>query len=169
MNKIIGVELSHRFAPIAVRERLALNTEQTKEALRELKKELEEVFIISTCNRLSIYAFGESYEPILAYFDQFGNYRQYLSILPDSEITIRNLFSTAAGLESQAVGEHQIIGQIRDSLELGRAEKSIGPVLDELIRQAVHTGKRVRLETNIGKFSASLATVGFELIEHHGI
>ena len=60
MNKIIGVELSHRFAPIAVRERLALNTEQTKEALRGLKNELEEVFIISTCNRLSIYAFGES-------------------------------------------------------------------------------------------------------------
>ena len=169
MDKIVGVELSHRFAPISVRERLALNTEQTKAAIKELKKHYKEVFIISTCNRLSIYAYGESHTPILEYFDQFGNYRQYLSILPDSEITIRNLFSTAAGLESQAVGEHQIIGQIRDSLALGRAEKSIGPVLDELIRQAIHTGKRVRLETNIGKFSASLATVGFELIEHHGI
>src|SRR5690606_18352462 len=95
-------------------------------------------------------------------------YRQYLSILPDSEISIINLFSTAAGLESQAVGEHQISGQIKDALELGREEQSIGPVLDELIRQAIHTGKRVRMETNIGKFSASLATVGFELISHHG-
>jgi hydroxymethylbilane synthase len=168
MNKIIGVELSHRFAPIAVRERLALNTEQTKEALRGLKNELEEVFIISTCNRLSIYAFGESYEPILNYFDQFGNYRQYLSILPDSEISIRNLFSTAAGLESQAVGEHQIIGQIKNALTLARKENTIGAVLDELIRHSIHTGKKVRQETNIGKFSASLATVGFELIDKEG-
>lgn len=169
MDKVVGVELSHRFAPIAVRERLALNKEQTIAAIKKLKKSYEEVFIISTCNRLSIYAFGKSHNEILAYFDQFGNYRQYLSILPDSEIAIRNLFSTAAGLESQAVGEHQITGQIRDALEIGREEKTIGPVLDELIRQAIHTGKRVRVETNIGKFSASLATVGFELISQQGL
>ncbi len=169
MDKIVGVELSHRFAPISVRERLALNTEQTKEALSELKNDYKEVFIVSTCNRLSIYAYGKSHNGILEYFDRFGNYRQYLSILPDSEITIRNLFSTAAGLESQALGEHQIIGQIKDALHLARKEKAIGPVLDELIRQSVHVGKRVRQETNIGKFSASLATVGFELIEKHGV
>ena len=167
MDKVVGVELSHRFAPIAVRERLALNKEQTVAALLELKKTYEEVFIISTCNRLSIYAFGKSHNEILNYFDQFGNYRQFLSILPDSEIAIRNLFSTAAGLESQAIGEHQITGQIRDALSLGREQKTIGPVLDELIRQAIHTGKRVRLETSIGKFSTSLATVGFELIKKH--
>ncbi|MBW6482390.1 MAG: hydroxymethylbilane synthase [Vicingaceae bacterium] len=168
MNKIIGVELSHRFASIAIRERLALNKEQTKEALKFLKKNYEEIFIISTCNRLSIYAYGENNDAILAYFNQFGNYRQFLSILPDSEIAIRNLFSTAAGLESQAVGEHQITGQIREALALAREENTIGPVLDELIRHAIHTGKKVRQETNIGKFSASLATVGFELIEQEG-
>jgi len=167
MDKVVGVELSHRFAPIAVRERLALNKEQTVTALQELKKCYEEVFIISTCNRLSIYAFGKSHNGILDYFDTFGNYRQYLSILPDSEIAIRNLFSTSSGLESQAIGEHQITGQIREGLDLGRKHKTIGPVLDELIRQSLHTGKRVRLETNIGKFSASLATVGFELINKH--
>ena len=167
MDKVVGVELSHRFAPIAVRERLALNKEQTITALQTLNKSYEEVFIVSTCNRLSIYAFGKSHNEILNYFDCFGNYRQYLSILPDSEIAIRNLFSTAAGLESQAIGEHQITGQIRDGLDLGREQKTIGPVLDELIRQAIHTGKRVRQDTNIGKFSASLATVGFELINKH--
>lgn len=168
MDKIVGVEISHRFAPISVRERLALNKEQTRAAIQNLKLHYKEVFIISTCNRLSIYAYGNSHNEIVDFFDSFGNYRQYLSILPDSEIAIINLFSTAAGLESQAVGEHQISGQIKDALDIGREEQSIGPVLDELIRQAIHTGKRVRLETNIGKFSASLATVGFELIEHHG-
>ena len=168
MDKVIGVERSHRFAPIAVRARLALNKEQTRDALKELKKNYDEVCIISTCNRLSIYAYGYSHNKILEYFDQFGNYRQYLSILPDSEIAIRNLFSTAAGIESQAVGEHQITGQIRDALALGRQEKSIVPVLDELIRHAIHTGQRVRLETSIGEYSASLATVGFELMTQQG-
>jgi glutamyl-tRNA reductase len=108
MEKIVGVELSHRFAPIAVRERLALNKEQTRVAIQKLKQHYKEVFIISTCNRLSIYAYGKSHNEIVDFFDTFGNYRQYLSILPDTEIAIINLFSTAAGLESQAVGEHQI-------------------------------------------------------------
>ncbi len=169
MDKVVGVELSHRFAPISIRERLALNTEQTKAAIQELKKTYKEVIIISTCNRLSIYAIGPSHNQILEYFDQFGNYRQYLSILPDSEIAIRNLFSTAAGLESQAIGEHQIIGQIKDAFDLAKEENTIGPVLDELIGQALKSGKKVRSETNIGKFSASLATVGYELIQNHGI
>lgn len=168
MKRIVGIELSHKFAPIAVREQLALNREQTTEALQFLKQHYSEVFIISTCNRLSIYAFGDNYLELEKYLTQFGNYSQYLSVLPDSQIAIQNLFSTAAGLESQAIGEHQIIGQIRDALDLAREEKTIGPVLDQLIRGAVHCGKRARLETNIGKHSASLATVGFELISNHG-
>ncbi|MCC7332479.1 MAG: hydroxymethylbilane synthase [Flavobacteriales bacterium] len=168
MDKIVGVEISHRFAPISVRERLALNKEQTREALKKLKKYYKEVFIISTCNRLSVYAYGTSHNEIVNFFDTFGNYRQYLSILPDTEIAVINLFSTTAGLESQAIGEHQIVGQTKDALDIAREEQTIGPVLDELIRQSIHTGKRVRLETNIGKFSASLATVGFELITTHG-
>lgn len=167
MNRIVGIELSHRFAPIEVREQLAFNQEQTQEALQELGKHYEEVFIITTCNRLSIYAFGDSYLELERYLEQFGNYSQYLSILPDTRIAAQNLFSTAAGLESQAIGEHQIVGQIRDALDLARENKTIGPILDELIRTAINVGKRARLETNIGKHSASLATVGFELINQH--
>jgi hydroxymethylbilane synthase/glutamyl-tRNA reductase len=116
---------------------------------------------------LSIYAYGDNYLHLEKYLERFGNYSQYLSVLPDTRIAANNLFSTAAGLESQAIGEHQIIGQIRDALDLARENKTIGPVLDELIRQAVNVGKRSRLETNIGKHSASLATVGFELIHKH--
>lgn len=169
MNRIVGIELSHRFAPIAIREKLAFNKQQTVAALNSLKEQYQEVFIISTCNRLSIYAFGDNYLALEAYLEKFGNYSQYLSVFPDTKIAIQNLFSTAAGLESQAIGEHQIVGQIRDALDLSRKEATIGPILDEFIRQAIHVGKRARLETNIGKHSASLATVGFELIKKHEI
>ncbi|MBL4709458.1 MAG: glutamyl-tRNA reductase [Flavobacteriales bacterium] len=167
MNRIVGIELSHRYAPIEIREQFALYSTQTEDALRELKHEYQELFIISTCNRLSIYAFGDSYLQLEKYLEKFGKYSQYLTVLPDTKIAVNNLFSTAAGLESQAIGEHQIVGQIRDALDLARENKTIGPVLDELIRQAIHVGKRTRLETNIGKHSASLATVGFELISKH--
>ena len=169
MERIVGIELSHRNAPISVREKLAFTKEQSAKALRKLKEEYKEVFLISTCNRLSIYAFGNDYRPLERYFESHGKFTQYLSVFPDSRLAIQNLFSTSAGIESQAIGEHQIVGQIREALDLARREKAIGPVLDEFIRHAVHVGKRARLETNIGKHSASLATVGFELIEKHGI
>jgi len=167
MNRIVGIELSHRFAPIEIREQLAFNKDQTQDALNELGEHYEEVFIVATCNRLSIYAFGDSYLQLEKYLEKFGNYSQYLSVLPDTRIAAKNLFSTAAGLESQAIGEHQIVGQIRDALDLARENKTMGPILDELIRSAINVGKRARLETNIGKHSASLATVGFELINQH--
>jgi len=167
MNRIVGIELSHRLAPIAVREKLALNKEQTSKVLADLKKFYSEVFIISTCNRLSFYAYGDNYFELENYFKKFGDYTQYLNVFPDTRIAIQNLFATAAGLESQAIGEHQIVGQIREALDLARREKTIGPMLDEFVRQSIHTGKRARMETNVGKHSASLATVGFELIQQH--
>lgn len=169
MNRIVGIELSHQHAPIAIREQLALNKEQIRESIADLKKQYKEVFIISTCNRLSLYAYGDNYLKLESYLEKFGNFSQYLTILPDTRIAMQNLFSTASGLESQAIGEHQIIGQIREALEIAKEEKTIGPILGEMIRKAVHAGKRARLETNIGKHSASLATVGFELIHKHGI
>src|SRR5690606_16033579 len=130
MDRIVGIELSHKYAPIAVREQLALNKEQTTQALRTLSKHYKEVFIISTCNRLSLYAYGDNYLHLEDYLEQFGDYKQYLSVLPDTRIAIQNLFSTAAGLESQAIGEHQIVGQIREALDLARREKTICPFLD---------------------------------------
>lgn len=168
MNRIVGIELSHRLAPIAVREKLALNKSQISEALQSLKEHYQEVFIISTCNRLSLYAFGDSYIHLEDYLQQFGDYTPYLSVFPDTKIAIQNLFATATGLESQAIGEHQIVGQIKGALDIARKEKTIGPMLDEFIRQGIYTGKRARLETNIGKHSASLATVGYELIRDNG-
>ncbi len=169
MDRIVGIELSHQNAPISVREKMAMNKEQSVQALRDLKEHYKEVFILSTCNRLSIYAFGNSFRALESFFEGHGKFSQYLSVYPDSRLAIQNLFSTAAGIESQAIGEHQIVGQIREALDLARKEKTIGPVLDEFIRHAVHVGKRARLETNIGKHSASLATVGFELIAKHKI
>lgn len=164
-KKIIGVELSHHNAPISIREKVAMNKEQTAEVIDELKEKLEEVFIIATCNRLAIYAYAEDYTDILEVFAKFGNLSRYLSVFSDTKLAITHLFSTAAGLESQAIGEHQILGQIRDGYDLSEGHGALGSYLSELVRKSIYTGKRVRHETSIGKHATSLATVGFEVIK----
>ena len=163
-KRFVGVELSHHNAPISIREKVALNKDQVMSFLEELKTEDDEVFILSTCNRLAVYAYTSSFQKVTDFFSRFGNLNRYLSIFSDTEIAVKNLFSTAAGLESQAIGEHQILGQIRSAYDLAKEADTVGPYIDELIRTALSTGKRVRHETNIGKFSTSLATVGFEII-----
>lgn len=167
MDAIIGVELSHRFTPIAIREQLAFNKSQTIQALQSLRMHYEEVFIVATCNRLSIYAYGESPQKIIEFLQTFGDYQSYLSVFTSTVTAANNLFSTAAGLESQAIGEHQILGQIKEGLILARQNKTIGPILDELIRTAIFVGKKVRNKTHIGQYSTSLATVAFDLINQH--
>ena len=100
MNRVVGIELSHRYAPIEVREQIALNSEQIEEALKDLRTHYVEVFIISTCNRLSIYALGDNYLYLEQYLQRFGQYSQYLTVLPDTKIAVQNLFATSAGIES---------------------------------------------------------------------
>ena len=165
MAKVIGVELSHQDAPIHVRESVALGKADIMAALQELSQSVYEAFIVSTCNRLAIYAYHDSHDPIIDYFNQFGNLRPYLTILDHEYSVAEHLFSTAAGLKSQALGEHQILGQVRESYYTAQEAGTIGPVLHELAKRAIRTGKRVRGETAIGQTPVSLSSVAFDLIE----
>ncbi len=165
MSKIIGVELSHQDAPIHIREGVALNREDTIEALSNLKDQLREAFLVSTCNRLALYAYHDNHGPLMDFFTQFGNLRPYISILEHEYSVAEHLFSTAAGLKSQALGEHQILGQVRDSYYIAQEAGTLGPVLHELAKRAIRTGKRVRGETYLGQTPVSLSSVAFELIQ----
>lgn len=164
MSKIIGVELSHQDAPIHIREGVALNREETIEALQELKTYLREAFFVSTCNRLALYAYHDDHGPLLDFFNQFGNLSPYLTMLEHEYSVAEHLFSTAAGLKSQALGEHQILGQVRESYYTAQEAGTLGPVLHELAKRAIRAGKRVRGETLIGQTPVSLSSVAFELI-----
>jgi len=164
MTKVIGVELSHHDAPIHIREGVALNKDQAIESIQKLKETLQEVFLVSTCNRLAIYAYHDDHQPLLNYFDQFGVLSPYLSILEHEYTVAEHLFSTAAGLKSQALGEHQILGQVRESYYTAQEAGTLGPVLHELAKRSLRAGKRVRGETAIGKAPVSLSSVAFDLI-----
>src|SRR5580700_6707961 len=108
MKRLVGVELSHQKAPLAIREKISLTSEDVTGALLAFKKCMSEVFIISTCNRLAVYALTEDINPIFDFFREFGPLDPYLSVYEHDTSAVRHLFATASGLESQSIGEHEI-------------------------------------------------------------
>lgn len=193
---ILGVEISHKRAPLALRERLDFPEPEVPEALRALLErriwqqaprstklvnqgecahecvvcpravQLEAV-LLSTCNRSGIYALGGCAEPLARFLLAYKScapeeLRPYLAVY-EGKALVEHLFAVAAGLESQVLGEPQILGQVRRAYELASQAEAVGPILDELFRRAIRVGKRVRTETELGHRPASLASVAVEL------
>lgn len=195
---ILGIEVSHKQAPLALRERLSFLEREVPDALKALLEhrvwqkaplptklvcEEEcllayecttcsravqlEAALLSTCNRVSVYALGGCAEPLARFLVAYKGcppeaLRPHL-VLYEGKALVEHLFAVAAGLESQVLGEPQILGQVRRAYELARQAGAVGPILDELFRRAIHAGKRVRAETELGRRPASLASVAVEL------
>jgi glutamyl-tRNA reductase len=164
--KLLLVGTSHRLAPVEVRERVALDGEGEAALARRLGESGEAV-CLSTCNRTELYlaasdadAAGERATVELA--DLGGIPRTelepYLYRL-EQDAAATHLFRVAGGLDSLVPGEGEIQGQVRSAYERG----AVGPLLDRLFRQALHTGKRVRTETAIGESPASVASAAAAL------
>ena len=190
--KVLGIEISHKRAPLVLRERLSFSEAQIPEALsclfdrHRLRAEAvllpacdvgecskcpqaasAEAVILSTCNRTGIYALGGCPEPLARFLVSYKGchpqeLRPHLGVY-ESRAAVEHLFAVAAGLDSQVLGEPQILGQVRRAYELALRAKAVGPILDELFRRAIHVGKRVRRETELGRHPASLASVAVEL------
>jgi glutamyl-tRNA reductase len=167
-RKVVAVEISHRKAPIQIRERFVFNKEYIAGLLKTCKDKMncEEVFILSTCNRFAIYAYTNDVMPLLGFFKHCGDISQYTTVCNETETAVNHLYATAAGLESQAIGEHQILGQLKEYFELAQECNTIGPVINNLLRSAIHCGRLVRSNTDIGRYTTSLSGVAYEMIKH---
>ncbi|MFY0653155.1 MAG: glutamyl-tRNA reductase [Cyclobacteriaceae bacterium] len=165
-NQIIVVELNHKSAPIEIREVISGNADRIKSILQNFEQGFPEIFVFSTCNRIAAYSFCENIEPIFDVFQSFcaSITKEHLTILYNED-AVKHLFSTAAGLESQTIGEHEILGQIRNAFTSTDQRKNTGPILNELVNKAIHVGKRVRTETLIGKYAVSFAAITASLIK----
>ncbi|HEX3775492.1 MAG TPA: glutamyl-tRNA reductase [Polyangiaceae bacterium] len=171
---IVVVGLSHRSAPIEVRERLVLEAETLPDFLRELvaRPEVGEALLVSTCNRVELVAAGR------AGFD--SNLSEVAKICvgalavraPGIEqhlyahvggAAVRHLFRVAASLDSMVVGEPQILGQVKDAYELARRVGTVGSVLHRTLPRAIRAAKRVRTETAIGNGQVSVPSVAVDL------
>jgi glutamyl-tRNA reductase len=172
---IAVVGLSHRTAPVEIRERLSI-PEQTMEAsLQQLRHDDQvlEASILSTCNRLEIYTLLRHPEQGIEAVGQFLSQHSGLAVEDLSphlfayhhEEAVGHLLRVAAGLDSLVLGEGQILSQVKKMVRLGQEHRSVGPILNRLLNQAVSTGKRVRTETNLGTGAVSISSAAVELAQ----
>ena len=162
---LVGV--SHKTAPVDVRERLDFSSRDLGAAVEALATQpsAAESVVLSTCNRSEIYVASEN--PERAHEDIVAFLSQYHSLPPDrftphlfslgDEAVARHLFRVAAGLDSLVVGEPQILGQVKDAFETAVGRRCTGPMLSKLFHWSFGVGKRVRSETALGEGAVSIS------------
>jgi glutamyl-tRNA reductase len=171
---VLVVGISHKSAPVAVLERLALDRDGVNKLLGDVvaSDHVGEAIVVATCNRLEIYTevdrFHGSVEEVSRLLVERAG-ETTAGILPHLYIhyddgAVSHLFHVAAGLDSMAVGEGQILGQTREALRRGQAQGTVGPALNVLFQQALRVGKRSRAETDIDLAAPSLVSAGLERV-----
>ena len=172
---IAVVGLSHKTAPVEVREKLSIQEAMMESVMQQLchYPHIEEVAIVSTCNRLEIYIVATETEQGIREVTQFlsensklplHQLRQHLFILLHQD-AVMHLMRVAAGLDSLVLGEGQILAQVKNTHKLGQQYKGIGRLLNRLFKQAITAGKRVRTETSIGTGAVSISSAAVELAQ----
>jgi glutamyl-tRNA reductase len=176
VTELLLLGISHRIAPVALRERVALTERQGARFVTALCSEptITEAVAISTCNRTELYVVVED-AGAAAEHTLLARLAAHAEIpvdeLAQATYTLRNcdaarhLFRVTAGLESMIVGEHEIQGQVRRAHESARETGTSGPLSNRLFGAALQTGRRVRAETAIARRHVSLSSVAVELAE----
>jgi glutamyl-tRNA reductase len=172
MNELLVLGASHKTAPLAVRERLALLDGQVEAFLHELLAEpgVTEAVALSTCNRTELYLVAD--DPVDAESGVLALLARRAGTRPTELVesiyverncdAARHLFRVVSGLESMIVGEAEIQGQVKRAYERALHARTTGPLVNKLFRAALATGKRVRTETTISTGRASVASVAVD-------
>ena len=175
MNELLALGMSHKTAPVALRERLAFTESQAVEFAEQITEspEVSEAVVISTCNRTEIYLVVG--DPVRAETDVLGMLARSADIRPTElaqEIysprncdAARQLYRVTSGLESMIVGEAEIQGQVKRAYEAAMQAGVTGPLSNRLFAAALTTGKRVRSETGIGSSRVSVPSVAVDLAQ----
>jgi glutamyl-tRNA reductase len=175
VSELLLLGVSHKTAPVALRERLALTQSESERFLREVVAlpEVREAASISTCNRTELYLVVG--DPVAAESAVLGSLANRAGIRPTELADViysprncdaaRQLFRVTSGLESMIVGESEVQGQVRRAYELALETGVTGPLTNRLFAAALTTGKRVRSETAIARGRASISTVAVDLAQ----
>ncbi|WP_448572988.1 glutamyl-tRNA reductase [Trichothermofontia sp.] len=172
---IAVIGLSHKTATVEVREKLSISELQMQAAIAQIKAcpHIDEVAILSTCNRLEIYCVASETDLGLREVMQFlaehsqiplNDLRRHLFILLHEDAVMR-LMRVAGGLDSLVLGEGQILSQVKQAHKLGQQYQGIDRILNRLFKQAITAGKRVRTETEIGTGAVSISSAAVELAQ----
>ncbi|MEW6775896.1 MAG: glutamyl-tRNA reductase [Bdellovibrionota bacterium] len=171
--EIYLVGLSHRTAPIELREKLSFPSEEIVKATRELKDlpGIRESLLLSTCNRTEILLAGDADaaagHQVAAYLSRSRGVQEQEvhAILYRHRGTeaVRHLFRVAGSLDSMVVGEPQVLGQVKEAYHLAAESGSCGPLLNRLLHRTFQVAKRIRSETKIAENAVSVSYAGVEL------
>jgi glutamyl-tRNA reductase len=173
MSELLALGVSHKTAPLDLRERLSLTEGRAAGALRELTDVagIHEAAAISTCNRTELYLVVS--DPVEAESTALGVLTRQADLRPTELLghlyslrsgeAVRHLFRVTAGLDSMILGEAEIQGQVKRAYELALVEGGTGPILNRLFRGALAAGGRARDETGISEKNVSIPSVAVEL------
>jgi len=168
--QLVVVGISHHTASVSLREGLTIPADSLPQVLAELRENVGEVLVLSTCNRVELYAVCGHESSGAELLRQFLATRAGLSPRAVRDATyayghqaaVRHLLRVAAGLDSMVLGESEILGQVRRALLAARQAGTLGPVLDRLGDAALACGKRARAMTSLGD-AESVASVAMRL------
>jgi len=172
---IVVVGLSHRSAPVELRERFAFDEARVPGALQQLREAgiVTEGVVLSTCNRVEIYAattlapdaaFAQMKQFLVTHHAYDGALGDELYTLAEP-VSLHHLFKVASGLDSMVIGETEIFGQLKKAYELAFAHKHTGSLLNKSFQRAFNVAKHIRTETNIQRGSVSVMSAAVELAE----
>lgn len=173
MHRIVVVGLSHKTAPVKIREKFSFNQQELESGLEDLfnRENIEECIVVSTCNRVEVYAVSENadacVEDIKEFLAEFHSvpvqtFSPYLYV-SKGNMAVRHLYKVASGIDSMVVGEPQILGQIKQAYKTSVEKSTAGLILNRLCHSAFFVAKRVRTETGIGSRAVSVSYVAVEL------
>lgn len=172
MSELLALGVSHKTAPLELRERLALPEGRAARLMDELTEagDASEATVISTCNRTEIYVFSQ--DPVTAESSVLSALAGQSEIRPTELVghlyslkgseAARHLYRVTAGLDSMIIGESEIQGQVKRAHELALVEGASGPILNRLFRGALAAGGRARNETGISQAGVSMASVAVD-------
>jgi glutamyl-tRNA reductase len=169
MNVLV-IGMSHRTGPVSLLERIALSADVLPKLLTDASasEHVAEVAVLSTCNRVEIYAVVDKFHGGLADLSEvlcrhtatgLEQLRPHLYVHYEDR-AVQHLFTVACGLDSMVVGESQILGQVKAALASAQEQGTAGRVLNDLVQKALRVGKRARTETGIDRAGRSLVGVG---------
>jgi glutamyl-tRNA reductase len=171
---LLATGISHHTAPLETREKIAIARDEYADQVKALcaRGGIEEVVLISTCNRTEVYSVGTNQSRV-----QVRQWLQSKGHLSDEEMqahcyvrereqAVRHLFRVAGGLESLVLGESQILGQLKEAWQMAHDAGGVGKVLDRLFQHAFATSKKIRSKTRIGEHPVSVAYTTVMLAKH---
>jgi glutamyl-tRNA reductase len=165
-REVFLVGLSHKSAPIDVREKVALTGDALKGALGELRNAdgVREALVVSTCNRVEVYVQAGDDAAARSFFtSRSAEAGEHLYVKGGVE-AVRHLFRVSSSLDSMVVGEQQILGQVKEAYGIASGTQAAGAFFSRLCNRAFATAKRVRTETDIGRGATSMSQVAVELV-----